>query len=151
VSQERRQTARPLLQADARPGYSTAATTANDLLSVTPRLSMLRNLFRLLVSPSAHITGYVSPSHALWREKLLTAGRRRAHSAPPDHPQRTNEEIRPTKARACHLVPVGIVHKSKLALKEFDRVGARYSPTRATEEGVSTKTSAKSSWQSEAR
>jgi hypothetical protein len=32
-------------------------------------------------------------------------GRRRAHSVPPDHPRRKNEENRSITARACHMAP----------------------------------------------
>jgi hypothetical protein len=58
------------MRADTRP-YFIATTIINDLLSAAPRLSMLRNLFRLLAPPSAH-TSYRHRTRAgvinYWRQ-----------------------------------------------------------------------------------
>jgi hypothetical protein len=64
---------------------------------------------------------YLPPPGACLRHKLLAPGRRRAHSVPPDHPQRKNEEKRPITARACHMVPLIFAQNRKL-LKGFDQM-----------------------------
>ena len=49
---------------------------------------------------------YLPPSGVCSRRKLLASGRRRAHSAPPDHPKRKNEGSPSRTARARHPVTV---------------------------------------------
>jgi hypothetical protein len=69
---------------------------------------MLRGLYRLLAPPSGRtMYRHRTRARVYWREKLLTVveGRRRAHSAPPSHPERKNEEIRSIIAQARHPVP----------------------------------------------
>jgi hypothetical protein len=62
---------------------------------------------------------YLWPSHACSRHKLLAPGRQRATSAPPDHPQRNNEENPSRTARGCHVVPVDICLKANWPLDKL--------------------------------
>ena len=55
---------------------------------------------------TALVVCYLPPSDACSRHKLLASGRRRAHSVPPDHPKRKNEENPSRTARARHPVTV---------------------------------------------
>jgi hypothetical protein len=111
LSRKRRTTARPPLARAKLRIRSTAYIIQTSVPSAAPRLGMLRNLYRLLASPSSH-TIYRRRARAgvinYWRQ---VRRRRAAHSVPPDHPQRKNEEKRPITARACHMVPVGICAK----------------------------------------
>jgi hypothetical protein len=63
---------------------------------------------RIPVSAACAVLGvyYLPPSDACSRHKLLASWRRRAHSVPPDHPKRKNEEIPSRTARARHPVTV---------------------------------------------
>jgi hypothetical protein len=84
---------------------------------------------RIPVSAACTVLGayYLSPSDACSRHKLLASGRRRAHSVPPDHPKRKNEENRSRTARGCHVVPVDIVAKQTgLLEKSVKRALNRY-------------------------
>ena len=63
---------------------------------------------------------YLPPSDACSRHKLLASGRRRAHSVPPDHPKRKNEENPSRTARGCHMVPVDIVAKANWPFEKPD-------------------------------
>jgi hypothetical protein len=47
--------------------------------------------------------------------------RRRAHSVPPDHPKRKNEENPSRTARGCHVVPVDIVAKANWPFEKCDK------------------------------
>jgi hypothetical protein len=71
---------------------------------------------------------YLLPPHAACsRHKLLPPAtwhqgrRRRAHSVPPDHPRRKNEENRSITTRACHMAPVGIYAKPDCLLEKRDK------------------------------
>jgi hypothetical protein len=96
---------------------STACIIQTNVPSASPRLGMLRNLYRLLAPPSAH-TIYYHRARArvinYWHQ-----GRQRATSVPPDHLQRNNEENRSRTARECHVVPVDIVAKANWSLDKL--------------------------------
>jgi hypothetical protein len=55
------------------------------------------------------------------RPQVPPSGRRRAHSAPPDHPKRKNEEKRSITARACHVVPSTLVQSRLCLLGKCDK------------------------------
>jgi hypothetical protein len=63
---------------------------------------------RIPVSATCTVLGvyYLPQPGACSRHKLLASGRRRAHSVPPDHPKRKNEESPSRTARARHPVTV---------------------------------------------
>jgi hypothetical protein len=81
---------------------------------------MLKNLFQLLAPPSAY-TIYDRRTRArvinYWHQ-----GRRRAHSVPPDHLRRKNEENPSITARGCHVVPVDIYLKANWPFGEMCQV-----------------------------
>jgi hypothetical protein len=85
LSPKRQTTARPLMRAKLLL-RSTACIIQTSAPSAVPRLGMLRDLFRLLVPPSAW-TIYYHRTRArginYWHQ-----GRQRATSVPPDHLQR---------------------------------------------------------------
>ena len=109
LSPKRQTTARPLMRAKLLL-RSTACIIQTNVPSASPRPGMLSEE---PVSAACAVLGgvcYLPPSDACSRHKLLASGRRRAHSVPPDHPQRKNEEKRPITARACHMVPLSLIH-----------------------------------------
>jgi hypothetical protein len=108
VSRGRRRMARPLMRANLLL-RSTAHIIQTNVPSAAPRLGMLRNLYRLLAPPSAHTVYYHRTRACVinyWHQ-----GRRRAHSAPPDHPRRKNEENRSITARMPYGSPLVFAQK----------------------------------------
>jgi hypothetical protein len=102
-----------LIRTDTRPHF-TAAIIINDLLSAAPRLSMLRNLFRLLAPPSAHTMYYRrmrAGARNYWQQgtNVLTVSL-------PTTPSEKTRKIRPEQPEYAISSPLILSQNAKLPL-----------------------------------
>jgi hypothetical protein len=99
VSRGRRTTASPLMRADMRP-YFIAAIIQTSTPSAAPAKIRHAEGPVSAAAGTALRSYYLWPSHACSRHELLASGRQHAHSVPPSHPQRNNEE-NPSRTRTA--------------------------------------------------